>query len=112
MRRRWLRRVLVALPIVLVTLLLGACASAMYIHTIWEGAFQECGRRAPAPATGWSIAFHGDDDVFVCSYGRNRQGEVLQTRLAPEDYMGTSGSWPIFSEVVAYELEAIDGDQP
>jgi hypothetical protein len=107
MRRRWLRRSLIALPIVLLTLLVGACGAGMYLHALWEGANQKCGRHAPPRASGWTIAFHGDKDVFVCTY----DGHGRRT-LAPEEYMGTSGSWPVFPDLVAHELEAIDGDLP
>jgi hypothetical protein len=112
MRRRWLSRVLVALPIVLLTLLMGACGSVMYLHAIWEGASQKCGRYAPRPSTGWAISFDGKEDEFVCTYKHNGVREVGRHRLAPTEYMGKSGSWPVFSDLVAYELEAIDGDQP
>jgi hypothetical protein len=37
---------------------------------------------------------------------------VGQRELAPEEYMGSSGSWPVFADLIAYELEAIDGDEP
>jgi hypothetical protein len=112
MRRRWLLRAVIALPIVLLTLLVGACGGGMYLHAIWEGANDECGRHAPPTAQGWGIAFHGDEDVFVCTYTGNGVRQVGQRKLAPEEYMGTSGSWPLFSDLVAHELEAIDGDLP
>jgi hypothetical protein len=109
MPSRWLRRGLVALPIVLVVLLIGACTSAIYAQGVWERANRECERRAPTAATGWKIAFHGDDDVFVCTYRRGGARPVA--RVTPEEFMGDSGSWPVFPDLVAYELEAIDGDQ-
>jgi hypothetical protein len=110
MPRRWLRRWLVSLPIVLVVLLLGACTSAIYVQGVWERGNDECERRAPTPATGGNIAFHGDDDVFVCTYRRGGARPVARVR--PEELMGDSGLWPVFPDLVAYELEAIDGDQP
>jgi hypothetical protein len=109
---RWLRRSLVALPIVFLVLLLGACGSAMYVHAIWERAVDQCGLHAQSPATGWHIEFDGGKDVFVCEYRRNEVRRVGQRELAPEEYMGSSGSWPVFSDLIAYELEAIDGDEP
>lgn len=85
----------------------------MYVHVLWEGAMDKCGWHAPAPAEGWTIAFYGDEDVFVCTYtGKDGVRQVGQRTLGPEEYMGTSGSWPIFSDLVAHELEAIDGDLP
>jgi hypothetical protein len=108
---RWLRRILLALPIVALALLLGACGSVMYLHGVWEGAFQRCERYTPTPATGWHISFDGEKDVFVCTYKRGVR-EVGRRTLPPREYMGTSGSWPVFPDLVAHELEAIDGDQP
>jgi hypothetical protein len=109
MRRRFASRVIIAALIVLLVLLLGACGSAMYVKGVWERAFHECERHAPTSATGWKIAFHGDDDVFVCQY---RPEGVPAAQLRPEEFMGDSGSWPVFPDLVAYELEKIDGDQP
>lgn len=110
-RRRWLRRSLIALPLVLVTLALGACGSAMYIHVLWESGNHRCGREMEK-YSGWGIEFNGRTDAFVCTVDDARGRVVARQEIPVEDLMGRSGSWPLFPDLVAHELESVDLDAP
>jgi hypothetical protein len=102
---------LIALPIVLLTLFVGACGSGMYLHALWETGANRCSERMQRYG-GSAFGFHGDTDTYVCTVHDAKLRVVAQEEIPVGDLMGRSGSWPLFPELVAYGLEEIDGDQP
>jgi len=110
-RRRWFRRTLIALPVVLLTLFVGACSSGMYVHVMWDNGNDRCGEKM-GQYGGWAIGFNGETDAFVCTVDDAKGRVVAQEEIPVEEVMGRSGGWPLFPELVAYALEDVDGDSP
>jgi hypothetical protein len=112
-RSRWLRRLLIALGLAAVVMVLGACASVMYVHTLWEAGSYHCGKQVTAEAySGWGISFNGRTDAFVCTLRDDKFQVVARNEIPVGEVMGTSGSWPLFPALIAHELEAVDDDAP
>jgi hypothetical protein len=100
-----------ALVSAVVILLLGACTSTMYVHTLWEAGNNRCGELMGSYG-GWQIGFNGRTDDFVCTVRDAKLRVVAQTEIPVENVMGRSGGWPFFPQLVAHELEDIDGELP
>jgi hypothetical protein len=112
-RRRWLRRSVTAIPIVVLAMVVGACGSVMYDHALWEAGNRRCGEALkPGEYGGWSITFNGRTDAFVCTIRDVKLRHVARTEVPVEGVMGTSGGWPYFPALIAHELEAVDRDAP
>jgi hypothetical protein len=112
-RRRWLWRLLIALGLAAAAMVLGACASVMYVHTLWEAGNYRCGTQITAEAySGWGISFNGRTDAFVCTVRDDKFHVVARKEIPVGEVMGASGGWPFFPDLIAHELEAVDGDAP
>ncbi len=109
-RRHW-RKAVVGAVVAWFVLLVGACTSGVYLHTMWEKGTQRCERLHPEWG-GANYGFDGAADEFECM-ARDAKGRTLASDAIPvEDVMGRSGGWPWFPALVAYGLEDIDGDSP
>jgi len=106
-----LRRALIALPLVALTMVLGSCGSLLYVHALWEAGNRRCGE-ALAEYGGWSVGFDGRTDAFVCTVHDAELRVVARKDIPVEQVMGSSGGWPLFPELIAHELEAVDEDAP
>jgi hypothetical protein len=92
-------------------LLVGACTSGVYLHTMWEAGTQRCERLHPE-WVGATYGFDGGADEFECMLV-SAKGRTLASDAVPlEEVMGRSGRLVWFRALVAYELEKIDGDLP
>jgi hypothetical protein len=92
-----------------VVTLVAACSSTMYVHTLWEAGNYRCAKVMES-YSGWHIGFNGETDAFVCTVHDANLRVVAQQEIPVERVMGKSGRWPYFPQLVAYELEAVDGD--
>jgi hypothetical protein len=112
-RRRWLRRPVIAVLIVVLSTVLGACGSVMYDHALWEAGNRRCGEvLRPGQSGGWSIGFNGRTDAFVCTIHDAKVRVVARKEVPVEDVMGASGAVPYLPALIAHELEAVDDDAP
>lgn len=102
---------LIALGLAAVVMVLGGCASAMYVHVLWEEGAQRCGQEM-AGYSGWSVGFNGRTDAFVCTVNDAKLRVLARKEVPVEKVMGTSGAWPFFPALIAHELEAVDDDAP
>jgi hypothetical protein len=109
--RRLLRWTVVAVAVGAVATLLAACSSVLYIRTLWEAGNYRCGK-VMEEYGGWHIGFNGETDAFVCTVHDAKLRVVAEREIPVENVMGKSGGWPLFPELIAHELEAVDDDQP
>jgi hypothetical protein len=109
-RRRWIGRSLIVFFVVVVpTLTLGACASGIYAHGLWEAGFNRCAKEMERYG-GAGISFNGETDSFVCSV-RDAKGRVVAEREVPvESVLGRSSRLPLLPELSAHAMESIDAD--
>jgi hypothetical protein len=98
----------------------GACSGGLYVRALWSSGFYHCerelarygGGKALAQYGGYHVGFNGETDAFVCTVRDAKVRVVAQTEIPVERLMGRSGSWPLFPELIAHELEGVDGDSP
>jgi hypothetical protein len=102
---------LIALALGVVVMVLGACGSTMYVYALWEAGNYRCGEEMQRYG-GWGIGFNGKTDAFVCTVRDAKLRVVAGKEIPVEKVMGASGGWPFFPELIAYELEGVDGDAP
>jgi hypothetical protein len=118
-RRRWVRRSLIALPVLAAVIFVGGCGSVVYVHTIWEAGNHRCGTALGKAAGkkldrhgGWHIGFNGQSDAFVCTVNDAKLRVVAQTEVPVQKVLGGSGRLPLWPELMAHALEAVDDDAP
>ena len=83
----------------------------MYVHALWEAGFHRCGKEMERYG-GYHMGFNGETDAFVCTYRNSNARVVVRKEIPVGNVMGDSGGWPLFPELIAHELEVVDGDLP
>jgi hypothetical protein len=118
-RGRWVRRSLIALGVLATVIFVGGCGSVVYTHAIWEAGNRRCGKELGKKAPnelqrrgGWAVGFDGESDAFVCTIYDSKVRVVAQTEVPVQKVLGGSGGLPLWPELMAHELEAVDDDAP
>jgi hypothetical protein len=107
--RRWRRRSLISLAVLLPFVLPAAFASALLGHGLWEAGFNRCGEEM-ARYSGWATRFNGDGDSFVCVVVDAKGQTVARKEVPVKDVLGKLGHIPLVPELSAHAMELADSD--